>query len=97
MRASIAVVALVPIVAMPAHAKDEACFESWSEAGPIAQKEGLVSTHDIYQQLRDRHTGEVIRITLCREGDKFVYRVVLRQTSGRLINHSLDARRPFGP
>ena len=87
--------ALVPILALPAHAKDDACFESWSDAAPIVQKEGLVSTHDLYQQLRDRHSGEVIRITLCREDHKFVYRVVLRQDSGRLINHSVDARRPF--
>lgn len=94
-RARTASMALVPILALPAHAKDEACFESWSEAAPIVQSEGLVSTHDLYQQLRDRHSGEVIRITLCREGQRFVYRVVLRQDSGRLVNHSLDARRPF--
>ncbi len=87
--------ALVPLITLPAHAKNDACFDSWSEAAPIVQRERLVSTHDLYQQLRDRHSGDVIRITLCREDNRFVYRVVLRQESGRLVNHSLDARRPF--
>lgn len=95
MRRCSGTMALVPLLAMPVHARDDACFDNWSEAAPIVQREGLVSTHDLYQQLRDRHSGDVIRITLCREDNRYIYRVVLRQESGRLVNHSLDARRPF--
>lgn len=87
--------ALVLLSAVQTSAKDEGCFESWSDAAPIVRKEGLVSTHDVYQQLLVRQSGEVLRITLCRDGDRFIYKVVLRQVSGRLVSHSLDARHPF--
>jgi hypothetical protein len=95
MHACLAAMALAPLLAIQAHASDETCFHSWSEAAQIVRKEGLVSTHDVYQKLLERRSVEVLRITLCREGDRFVYKIVVRQTSGRLINQSLDARHPF--
>jgi hypothetical protein len=90
-----ALAALAPLLAVPAHAGDGACFESWSEAAQVVRKEGLVSTHDVYQKLHERNSAEVLRITLCRQGNRFIYKVVVRQTSGRLVNRLLDARHPF--
>lgn len=94
----------VPIVALlilawagtsPAHAQDGRCHTDWSDAAPIVKRENLVPAREVHEQVRKRHLGEPIRITLCEEKGQFVYRLVLQDGAGKVKNLTLDARKPF--
>jgi uncharacterized membrane protein YkoI len=55
----------------------------------------LVSAQELHEQARKRHLGEPIRVTLCQEKGRFVYRIVLQDAAGRVTNLTVDARKPF--
>jgi uncharacterized membrane protein YkoI len=73
------------------------CWSDWSEAAVIVRRETLMPVERVNKLARDKHPGaEIIKVTLCEEVGKFVYRVVLRQRQGQLQSVSLDARQPEG-
>lgn len=89
--------ALVVIV-LPAHAplaEADRCFDDWSDAAPIMVKEGLLATKDLHEQARQHLAGSLLRVTLCQDGARYVYRLLMRESSGRLNLLTVDARRPF--
>lgn len=92
------VVLALAAFALPAQvaiAETDRCFEDWSDAAPIMLKEGLVATKDLHDQARLHLTGSLMRITLCRAGSNYVYRLLVRDPSGRLTMVTVDARHPF--
>jgi uncharacterized membrane protein YkoI len=92
------VMALTTWMALPAHAapaEAASCFDDWSDAVPVMRKEGLVGTKALHEQARQHLTGDLVRITLCQEGDRFVYRLLMRDPRGWLNTVTVDARHPF--
>lgn len=88
-------VAAAPAVAAP---DDPPCIADWSDAAPIVARERLASVRNIQDLARNRYSGDLVRITLCREDSRFVYRIILRDLRGRISSLTLDARQPFaGP
>jgi uncharacterized membrane protein YkoI len=87
--------ALAAAGARVAAAEDGKCFADWSTAAPIVRREKLVSAQELHEQARKRHLGEPIRVTLCQEKGRFVYRIVLQDAAGRVTNLTVDARKPF--
>ena len=74
-------------------AADAKCWADWSEAAVIVRRETLMPVERVNKLARDRHPGaEVIKVTLCEEHGKFVYRLVLREKHGQLKSELLDAR-----
>jgi uncharacterized membrane protein YkoI len=72
------------------------CYADWSQAAPIVRRESLVATAELHQHARTRKLGDLVRITLCEEGGRYVYRlVVLEPTNRTLTQHVVDARQPF--
>ena len=71
------------------------CIESWSDAAPIVRSEALVAVRDVHEQVRQRRIGDLVKATLCQEGGRYVYRLVVRETSGRITPLTVDARKPF--
>ncbi len=71
------------------------CYPDWSDAAPIVKREQLTSTKDLLQQARAQRLGDLVRITLCEQQGRFVYRLVLLEAKGRVTNLTVDARRPF--
>ena len=79
----------------PARAASEPpniCFSNWSDAAPIVASERLLAARDIQAMSRLRRTGEVVRITLCREDAGYVYLLLLRDDRGRISNLKIDAQ-----
>jgi len=92
------VVALSASMALPANAapaEAASCYDDWSDAAPVMLKEGLVGTKILHEQARQHLTGDLVRVTLCQEGDKFVYRLLMRDPRGWLNTITVDARHPF--
>ena len=75
----------------------ELCIADWSEAAPIVLRENLSTARDVQELARRRLDGDLVRITLCQDGPRFVYRIVMRDTRGRISSQTIDARRPFAP
>jgi uncharacterized membrane protein YkoI len=69
------------------------CWTDWSEAAQIVRREALTPIERVNQLARDKHPGaEVIKVTLCEEHGKFVYRLLLRERRGQVKSELLDAR-----
>lgn len=89
------VVLATALPAQAAPAKAAGCFDDWSDAAPVMLKEGLVGTRELHEQARQHLAGDLISITLCQEGPRYIYRLLMRDPHGRLTAVTVDARRPF--
>jgi len=79
----------------PAHAGG--CYADWSDAAPIVHKEGLTTIESLAQAAHGKLSGDIVKTTLCEESGGFVYRLLIREPAGRLVNRTVDARTPFPP
>lgn len=73
----------------------ERCYADWSEAAEIVRTQALVTAKDVHEQARVGRVGDVVRMTLCEEKGRFVYRLVVREAKGQVIKLTVDAKRPF--
>jgi len=85
--AALAVVMMTAAVA-PAHA---GCLP-WKSAGAIISQNSLVPGNVIYQKVQSKTGGKVISATLCENGGKFVYKIVVLGKKGDVKNLTVDAR-----
>jgi len=90
-----AIAAFTLSAAVVSHAQSAKCYE-WSDAAPIVKREGLASAKTVNEMTQAVAGGELVRITLCEEGGRYYYRLVVKEPSGRLTNQTVDALRPFG-
>ncbi len=88
-------VLLAAVATAPAAAADSPCYAEWSDAAPIVARERLRAALDIQILARRELSGDLIRITLCREDSRFVYRLLMRDLKGRISNFTIDARQPM--
>jgi uncharacterized membrane protein YkoI len=87
--------ALGAIVVASAPARAGGCYSDWSDAAPIVKKEGLTTIEALAETARGKLSGDIVKTTLCEEGGGFVYRLLIREPAGRLVNRTVDARTPF--
>jgi len=85
--AALAAVMVTAAVA-PAHA---GCLP-WKSAGAIISQNSLVPGNVIYQKVQSKTGGKVISATLCENGGKFVYKIVVLGKKGDVKNLTVDAR-----
>lgn len=75
----------------------QVCIADWSEAGPIVRREGLATIERVGRLARDRASVEIVRSTLCRVEDRYIYRLTVRSDQGAFRTLVVDARTPFDP
>lgn len=85
--AVLAVSAAVPVRA-------EECLTDWGAAGQIVRREKLLTVQQLTQEESVLLPGKPIKTTLCKVGDDYVYKVVVRVSGGALKTIVVDARRP---
>jgi len=73
----------------------DSCYADWSVAAPIVRKEGLTTVETLWKLAQSKIFGQIVKTTLCEEKGGFVYRLVVRDPTGRLVNRKVDARQPF--
>ena len=78
-------------------AEADRCFADWSSAVPVVQAERLAPVRDLHNQVRHRRLGELVRVTLCTEQERYVYRLLVREPSGNIAAVIVDARAPQWP
>lgn len=88
-----AALALWPAAAMAL--EEGACAPNWSMAAEIVRAEGLAPIASVTSKAAGRIDGEVVKATLCRSGDRYVYRLVVRKSGGGHTTLVVDALKPF--
>ena len=78
--------------AVPAAAEE--CLTDWGAAGQIVRREKLLTVQQLTQEESVLLPGKPIKTTLCKVGDDYVYKVVVRVSGGALKTIVVDARRP---
>jgi hypothetical protein len=90
------IVALLALSPAPAAIGESVrCFEDWSDAAPIVQSERLIPTRELQSWVRKRLKGKVIRVTLCQDGDRYIYRLLVREPKGRIRHRTVEAKGPL--
>lgn len=74
---------------------DDTCYRDWSDAAPIVSSERLQPAKSLQEFVRREHGSDVVRIVLCRLGNGFVYRLMVRNSDGRMSQLSVDAQQPL--
>jgi uncharacterized membrane protein YkoI len=73
------------------------CWADWSEAAIIVRRETLMPVERVSRLASAKHPGAtIIKVTLCEEHSRFVYRLLLRDRQGQLKSELLDARPAAG-
>ncbi len=85
------------LLACASTAARAACIADWSIAAPIVHKEKLATVEVLARLAQGQIAGSIVKTTLCEENGGFVYRLVIREPAGRLVNRTVDARLPFPP
>jgi hypothetical protein len=81
--------------ALPAYADD--CYADWGLAGEIVRREKLVTVQQLTQANAAGLIEPIVKTTLCKDGDDYVYKLVVRDAKGQLKTVVVDARNPgFG-
>ena len=73
-----------------------ACVADWSTAAQIVEKEHLLTVEQVSAAQAGAIPGKIVKTTLCREKDGFVYRLVVRNFAGQLENIVVDAQNYTG-
>lgn len=81
---------------IPAQA-NMACIEDWSTAVPVVREEGLASVETLTRRAKTKIAGDIVKVNLCKQGERYVYRLIVRTRKGKLQTHIVDAKEPFAP
>jgi uncharacterized membrane protein YkoI len=83
---------LAAAMLLAAGASAQAACLPWNEAGSIIAQNSLIPGNAIYQMVQARTGGKIIRASLCQEGERFFYKVVVLSAKGEVTNLAVDAR-----
>ena len=101
MRIAVCALAMMAPLALVSSGADElkdqgnACLSDWSKAGPIVRERALTPPKDVKQLAEGNVPGRLLKMTLCADKGRFVYRLVIFAESGKLKKVTVDAKRPF--
>jgi hypothetical protein len=76
----------------PASAED--CYADWGVAGEIVRREKLVTVQQLTQANTAGLIEAIVKTTLCKDGDDYIYKLVVRGAGGQLKTVVVDARNP---
>lgn len=86
----LALTAVVFATCAAAEARGEDCYGDWGAAAEIVRGRNLMTVQELAKSARDL-PGEIVKTTLCKDGDDFIYKLVVRDPMGTLKTVVLDA------
>lgn len=75
-------------------ARANECLSDWGAAGEIVRREKLLTVQQLTQDEGTLLPGQIVKATLCKDGDDYVYKVVVRTAGGALKTIVVEARPP---
>jgi len=91
-----AVTAVVLAAFATAEARGEDCYADWGMAAEIVKGRKLMTVQELAKSARDL-PGEIVKTTLCKDGDDYIYKLVVRDPKGTLRTVVLDAAKGLLP
>ncbi len=79
-------------MALPAAHAD--CLADWGAAAAVVRANGLQTVEQLAKTSPQQLKGQIIQATLCEDGGRYVYRLVVRDRSGQMKNVVIDAAGP---
>lgn len=93
--ALIAAAAALPLIgvfgAAALAAGDAECFSDWGKASDVVRQKQLLTVEQLAKTFASDIPGQIVRATLCRDGDDFIYKLVVRDKQGQQKNVVVDA------
>ena len=69
----------------------------WGQAGAIVRQQKLMSIGELTKSVTPNIGGAIVKTTLCKDGDDYIYKLVVRDPSGQLKTVVVDARPKGNP
>ncbi|HZP08966.1 hypothetical protein [Methyloceanibacter sp.] len=63
----------------------------WGKAAAIIAQNGLLPASAVYQMVQKRTGGKVVSQALCKQGNGYVYKLVVLGPTGEVTNLTVDA------
>lgn len=94
MRLTVQIVGLIlwPGLSMAAERSVPPGCLSQAEMREVLAQEAVVAPIDAVRAARGKNGGKVIRASLCRNADDFVYQITTLQKDGRVVRVTVDGR-----
>jgi uncharacterized membrane protein YkoI len=86
-----AVAAVVGLLLTAAGKAAEPNCLPWASAAPVIRKNSLIPGNVIYQKVQSQTGGQVIHASLCDQGGRFFYKLVVLGPKGDVTNVTVDA------
>ncbi len=67
------------------------CFADWGKAAEVVRQQGLLTVEELAKTFAKDIPGQIVRATLCQEGDDYIYKLAVRDKQGQLKNVVVDA------
>ena len=77
-----------------AYGAERVCYDDWAVAGTHIELRSLVPVKDIRALAGEKLKGELIKIKLCSEADRYVYQLVVFSPDGKVEKLAVDAKAP---
>lgn len=74
-------------------AKAEECYADWGIAAEIVRSRKLLTVGELSSGAARAIPGQIVKTTLCKDGDDYIYKLVVRDGKGALKTIVLDAAR----
>lgn len=94
-RAGFISVLWVAAVSLGGAAAAEECLPDWGEAGQIVRNQKLLTVQQLIDSGGRFFQGRIMKTTLCKDGDDYIYKVVVRLPNGQFRTVVVDARHPL--
>jgi uncharacterized membrane protein YkoI len=85
----IAAVAVAPLTAAT-EAGEPGCVD-WGSAAAIIAQNKLVPASVVYQMVQKKMGGKIVNQSLCKQGNGYVYKLVVLGPTGEVTNLVVDA------
>ena len=92
----VALALLLGGAALPVRAAEH-CIDDWSTAAPVVREERLATVEAVTGLAKGKVNGDVVKVTLCQQGQRWVYRLLVRGPAGKHAPVYVDAKDPFNP
>jgi uncharacterized membrane protein YkoI len=67
------------------------CFSDWGKASEVVHQKELLTVEQLAKTFANDIPGQIVRATLCRDGDDYIYKLVVRDKQGQQKNVVVDA------
>jgi uncharacterized membrane protein YkoI len=85
----VAVLALAPLT-VATEAGEPGCVD-WGKAAAIIAQNKLLPASVIYQKVQKKTGGKIVNQSLCKQGNGYVYKLVVLGPTGAVTNLVVDA------